>query len=34
MDAISGNKTSDGKQGELAGALLSMGYNSTQVFKF
>ncbi len=34
MAALSGPKTQDGKQGELSGTLQSMGYTSSQVFKF
>ena len=33
-DAISGQRTKDGKQGELTGLLQTMGYTADQVFKF
>lgn len=34
MNAVSGPKTPDYKQGEVAGLLKALGYNETQVFKF
>jgi len=34
MNAISGPKTPDYKQGELTGLLKKLGFNESQVFKF
>lgn len=34
MDAVSGNKTPDFKQGEVSGLLKKIGYNESMVFKY
>lgn len=34
MEAVSGSKTPDYKQGDVSGILKRLGYNETMVFKF